>query len=122
MLTRLAKVAALSLMSARLVLATGTLDFKAGDYYLSMAVSLESNSVAGPVRYAPPRAKEQFVLQVSQFKSFKCDAKAQRFFAVFVNLGDPTLPKSFKVSVLGTKGLLTTEGKRISFLADWVVQ
>jgi hypothetical protein len=122
MLTRLTKVAALILISARLVFATGTWEFKAGDYYLGMPVSLESNSVAGPVRFAPPQAKEPSIIQVSQFKSFKYDAKAQRFFAEFVNLGDPTLPTSFKVSVRGSKGLLTTGGKRISFLADWVVQ
>ena len=122
MLTRLTQVSVMSLISARLVLATGALDFKAGDYYLGMAVSLESNSVVGPVRFTPPQAKEPFILQVSQFKSFKCDTKVQRFFAEFVNLGDPALPRSFKVSVRGSKGLLTTEGKRISFLADWVVQ
>ena len=103
-------------------MATGSLDFKAGEYGLSMAVSLEAHSIVGPIRFISPAVKEPAVLQQRQFKFLLCDTKKQRFQAEFVNPGDPALPKSFKVSVKGNRGTLTIEGKRIPFPADWVVQ
>ena len=103
------------------VFATGTLDFKANNYYLSMTVSLESNSVVGPIRFAPPNSKSPFIIQQSQFKIFLCNTKTQQFTAEFVNPGDPTVPQSFKISVRGTRGQLYISGKRVSFAADWSV-
>ncbi|WP_243384124.1 hypothetical protein [Geothrix alkalitolerans] len=120
--TRLVQVAAFTVLAVSTAMATGSLDFKADGYGLSMAVSLESHSIVGPIRFSSPTAKEPALLQQRQFKFLKCDTNKQRFQAEFVNPGDPALPKSFKVSVKGGKGTLSIEGRRISFPADWVVQ
>ena len=120
--TQLVQVVAFSALAASIGMATGSLDFKAGEYGLNMAVSLESHSIVGPIRFTSPSAKEPAVIQQRQFKFLQCDTTKQRFQAEFVNPGDPALPKSFKVIVKGDKGTLSIEGKRISFLPDWVVQ
>jgi hypothetical protein len=120
--TRIVQVVAFSVLAASTAMATGSLDFKAGEYGLSMAVSLESHSIVGPIRFTSPSAKKTAVLQQREFKFLQCDTTKQRFRAEFVNPGDSALPKSFKVTVKGGKGLLSIEGKLISFLADWVVQ
>lgn len=119
---RLVPVAVITAFSTMPALATGSLDFKAGDYYLSVAVSLDSHSAVGPIRFASPRFKPPFLLQQTQFKVLLCNTKSQRFTAEFVNPGNPELPDSFKLSVHGTKGQLFINGKRISFVADWLVQ
>ena len=120
--TRIDQVVAFSVLAASTAMATGSLDFKAGEFGFSMAVSLESHSIVGPIRFTSPSAKEPAVLQQRQFKFLRCDTNKQRFEAEFVNPGDPALPKSFKVSVKGSKGTLSIEGRRISFPADWAVQ
>jgi len=120
--TRLAKVVAFSVLAVSAAMATGSLDFKAGEYGLSMAVSLESNSIVGPIRFTSPSAKESAVLQQRQFKFLHCDTNKQQFQAEFVNPGDPALPKSFKVSVTGVKGVLTIAGKHIPLPAHMAVR
>ncbi|WP_243325316.1 hypothetical protein [Geothrix sp. SG200] len=120
--TRFVQVVAFSVLAARTAMATGSLDFKAGEYGLSMAVSLESHAVVGPIRFSSSASKEPTLLQQRQFKFLKCDTNKQQFQAEYVNPGDPALPKSFKVSVKGGQGTLSIGGRRISFSADWVIQ
>jgi hypothetical protein len=118
----LVQVPTISLLLVGPASATGSLDFQAGGYTFSMAISLESASVTGPIRCSTPGAKAPFTVQQSAFKVLRCNTKAQRFRAVLVNRSDPRLPESFTLTVHGSKGLLLVANKRIPFTADWLLQ
>jgi len=101
--------------------ATGSLDFKAGEYYLNMTVSLEAMSIVDPIYFSTEQATSPISLEKKQFKIFSYDVRKKYFRATFINPNDPALPQSFTVYIQGKKGVLNIDGKKISFSADWSV-
>jgi len=99
--------------------ATGSLDFKAGEYYLNMTVSLETMSIVDPIYFSSNQTSSPIAIEQKQFKTFSYDVQKKYIKAAFVNPHDPTLPPSFTVNIHGKKGVLNIDGKKVSFTADW---
>ena len=119
MILRAILITFVSLICINTALATGSLDFKAGDYYLNMTVSMETMTVIDPIYFASPETSSPIGLYKKQFHTFRYDFARKSLTAIFVNANDPSMPKSFTVNIRGKNGVLTIEGKRVPFSASW---
>jgi hypothetical protein len=111
--------AIIALVFANAAHATGSLDFKAGEYYLNMTVSLETMSIVDPIYFSSAQTSSPIVIEQKQFKTFQYDICKKYFKAAFINSNDTTSPQSFTVIVRGKRGVLNIAGKKIPFITDW---
>jgi hypothetical protein len=119
MILRLILSAIIALVFASAAHATGSLDFKAGEYYLNMTVSLETMSIVDPIYFSSAQTSSPIVIEQKQFKTFRYDIRKKYFKAAFINSNDTASPQSFTVIVRGKRGALNIAGKKIPFITDW---